>query len=109
MKRVVEIRTYNLKPGTRADFHALVHAEAVPMLKRWNVDVVACAPSPHDEDSYYLMRSYANLEDRQQSQDAFYGSEEWLQGPRNAILAFIDSYTSAVIEVDDATLQGLRA
>jgi hypothetical protein len=52
------------------------------MLQRWNVDVVAFGPSLHAEDSYYLIRSYASLEDRQQSQDAFYGSDEWKQGPQ---------------------------
>jgi hypothetical protein len=82
MNRVVEIRSYNLKPGTRPTFHQMVVEQAVPMLKRWQGDVVAYGPSLHDEDSYYLMRAYATLEDRQQSQDAFYGSAEWLEGPR---------------------------
>jgi hypothetical protein len=82
--------------------------EALPMLKRWQVDVVAYGPSLHDDDSYYLMRCYTSLEDRQQSQDAFYGSTEWREGPREPLLALIDNYTSTVIEVDDATLAGLR-
>jgi len=48
------------------------------------------------------------LEDRQQSQDAFYGSAEWRQGPREPILALIESYTTIVLELDDVTIQGLR-
>lgn len=106
--RVVEIRSYNLKPGTRDRFHRLVEREALPMLRRWKVDVVAYGPSLHDSDSYYLMRSFASLEDRQRSEDAFYGSDEWQQGPREAILADIESYTTVVIRLDDATLRGLR-
>jgi NIPSNAP protein len=108
MKRWLEIRSYTLKPRTRDTLQAMMQTQALPMLKHWKVDVVACGPSPHDEDSYYLMRSYASLEDRQQSQDAFYGSDEWRQGPREPILALIDTYTSVVIEVDEITLQGLR-
>jgi hypothetical protein len=109
MKRFVEIRSYNLKPGTRAEFHRLVCEQSMPMLQRWQVDVVAYGPSLHDDDSYYLMRSYASLEDRQRSQDAFYSSEEWRHGPREAILSLIDLSTSVVIEVDEATLRGLRS
>ena len=108
MTRILEIRAYNLKPGTRDTLHDLFISRALPMLQRWGVDVVAYGPSLGEEDSYYLMRSYASLEDRQQSQDAFYGSDEWRQGPREPIIALIHSYTNAVIEVDDATLQGLR-
>ena len=35
--RIVEIRSYNLKPGTREQFQKLFEREALPMLKRWKV------------------------------------------------------------------------
>lgn len=106
--RLVEIRSYNLKPGAAADFHRLVTEQSVPLLHRWGVDVVAFGPSLHHDDSYYLIRAYASLEDLETSEDAFYGSDEWRRGPRRAILNRIDSYTSAVIEIDAATVEGLR-
>lgn len=109
MRKCVEIRSYNLKPGTRERFHELFVGEALPMLRRWHVDVVAGGPSPHDETSYYLIRAYPSLAGRQQSQDAFYGSDEWRQGPREAVLELIESYTSIVLELDDATIDALRA
>jgi hypothetical protein len=104
----VEIRSYNLKPGTRERLHQMMTEQALPMLARWGVDVVTCGPSLHDHDSYYLMRAYPSLAAREQSQDAFYGSDEWRNGPREPILALIESYTSVVIELDDTTLQSLR-
>ncbi|HZM25358.1 MAG TPA: hypothetical protein VFC02_26655, partial [Anaerolineales bacterium] len=78
------------------------------MLKRWNVDVVAYGPSLHDENSYYLMRRFDSLAQREQSEDAFYSSDEWRQGPREAIVSLIENYTEVVLELDEATLQGLR-
>ncbi len=96
-----------MQPGTRGEFHRLATEQAVPMLRRWQVDVVAFGPSAHDSDSYYLMRGYPSVEERQRSEDAFYGSDEWKQGPREAILACIDSYTTIVIRLDDATVRGL--
>jgi hypothetical protein len=108
MGHFVEIRSYNLKPGTRDRLHQMMVEQSLPMLARWDVDVVACGPSLHDQDSYYLMRAYASLAAREQSQDAFYSSDEWRSGPREPILALIESYASVVIEVDDATLEGLR-
>ena len=106
--RVVEIRGYNLKPGTRERFHQRFVNEALPMLERWKVDVVAYGPSLHDADSYFLARSFPGVEERQRAEDAFYGSEEWRQGPREAVLADIVSYTTVVVRVDEATLAGLR-
>jgi hypothetical protein len=105
---VVEIRSYNLKPGTRDSFHRLFVEQALPMLGRWQVDVVAYGPSLHDKDSYYLMRAFPSIAERQKSEDAFYGSDEWKQGPREAILAAIDSYTTVVINADPVLLSSLR-
>lgn len=106
---IVEIRSYNLKPGTRDEFHRLVVHASLPMLKRWGVDVVAFGPSPHDFDSYYLIRAYAGLDERQASQDAFYGSAEWCEGPRQAIVSLIASDTSIVLEMPSSTVDLLRA
>jgi ketosteroid isomerase-like protein len=106
--RAVEIRSYNLKPGSRDRFHQRFVSEALPMLERFRVDVVAYGPSLHDADSYFLVRSFPGLEERERMEDAFYGSEEWRKGPREAVLADIESYTTIVVHLDDATLAGLR-
>lgn len=108
MKHFIEIRSYNLRPGRRAEFHRLFLEEAMPLLQRWKVDVVAYGPSLHDENSYYLIRHFDSLDHREQSEDAFYGSDEWRNGPREAILALIENYTEVVLELDDVTVQGLR-
>jgi ketosteroid isomerase-like protein len=106
-RRVVEIRSYNLKPGSRAEFHRLA-SEVVPMLKRWDIDVVGHGPSAHDEDSYFLIRSFASLEERNRREDAFYGSEEWRSGPREPILSRIASYTTVVVEMDASLVEQMR-
>lgn len=108
LSKFVEIRSYTLKPGSGNEFHRLVVDTALPMLSRWQIDVVSYGPSLHDPDSYYLIRAYSSLADRQSSEDAFYSSDEWRQGPRTAILALIETYTEAVIQLDEATVDGLR-
>lgn len=108
MSKIVEVRSYTLKRGSGEVFHRLVAETAMPMLARQQVDVVACGPSLHDADSYYLIRAYDSLADRQSQEDAFYGSAEWRQGPREAILALIETYTEVVIRLDDAIVDGLR-
>jgi ketosteroid isomerase-like protein len=107
--RILEIRSYNLKPGTRDRFHQLANRQAVPMLRRAKIDVVAYGPSAHDANTYFLMRSFTSLVERQQAEDSFYGSEAWIKGPRDAVLAAIETYTTLVISVDEVTLRGLRS
>ncbi|MEO8035621.1 MAG: NIPSNAP family protein [Acidobacteriota bacterium] len=106
--RTVEIRSYSLRPGSRASFHLMMSIRAVPMQRRWSIDVVTYGSSLHDENSYYLIRSYESVAHRQESQAAFYGSDEWRDGPREKILALIESDASIVLELSEATVEGLR-
>jgi NIPSNAP len=108
MKKLIEIRSYNVKPGGRDEFHRLVSQECLPLMKRWNVDVVAFGPSPHDSGSYFLIRAYESLADRQSSQDVLYGSAEWRQGPREAVLALIESDTTIVLTLEASVVDSLR-
>jgi NIPSNAP protein len=105
---VLEIRSYKLKPGVRARFHERFERDALPLLRRAKADVVAYGPSLEDADSYFLMRAYASLDERQRSEDAFYGSEEWRRGPREATLADIDTYVTIVVRIDAAAIDALR-
>ena len=100
MGGIVEIRTYTLKPGSGAGFHRTFVKDALPMLERWGVDVVAFGPSLDDDDAYFLMRAYRSVDERQQSQDAFYGSDEWRNGPREAIVAKIETLISVVVPAE---------
>ena len=110
--RVLEIRSYNLKPGTLETFKRVFRGEALPMLLRHGTDVVAAglslAPGDSDGDSFYLMRAYRDTADRESSQAAFYGSAAWREGPREAVLGCIENYATIVIEANEAAIDGLR-
>jgi hypothetical protein len=49
----------------------------------------------------YLIRAFASLEEHGEQEEMFYGSDAWRRGPREAIVALIDSYHTIVIEVSD--------
>ena len=93
---------------TREEFHRLYIEEALPRLKRWNLAVAAHGPSLHDENSYYVIRRFDNLAQREEMEDAYYSSDDWRLGPREAMPALIENYIDIVIELDEVTVQGLR-
>ena len=70
--------------------------------------MVVHGPSLHDENSYYVIRRFDSLAQREQMEDTYYASDDWRLGPRERILALIESYTDIVLELDEVTVQGLR-
>ena len=92
MKRLVEVRTYRLRPGTSAVFHDAFVNRGIPLVKSAGMDVVAFGLSAGDPDGYFLLHAFASLEDRQATEDAFYASDAWRKGPRQSIIEHIESY-----------------
>ena len=108
MNHFIEIRSLNIKPGARDEFHRHYIEEALPLLLRWNFDVVAHGPSLHDENTHYVIRRFDSLTQRDQMEDAYYASDDWRRGPRETMLALIESYTDIVLVLEDATVEGFR-
>lgn len=106
--RVVEIRSYKLKPNSSDVFHALVAEQSVPLHRAAGIDVVAYGTSLHDADAYFLIRAYDSMEHLRRSQDTFYASPAWRQGPREAIIALIESDANAVLWLGAQAIEGMR-
>jgi hypothetical protein len=60
--------------------------------------------SVDDPNGDHLIRSFADLDDRGRREAAFYGSDDWRRGPREGVLACIETYVDTVIELDGAAV-----
>src|SRR5438094_8152887 len=96
-EKVIEILTLDIKPGMRDEFHTRYMTKSVPLLKKWNFNLVDYGSSLHDVNSYYVIRAFKSLEDWQVSEYAFYDSDDCMQGHRDTILNLVDHFDYAVV------------
>ena len=108
VKRLLEVRTYRLKPGTGHALHDAFIREGIPLVKQAGMDVVAFGFSADDPNGYFLMRAFSGLEDRQSTEDAFYSSDAWRKGPRQSIIGHIDSYQDTLLWLSSEAVEQLR-
>lgn len=106
--KTVEILLYTLRPGTGHEFHQIMHDVSVPLHRSVGMDVVAYGNSLHDADSYYLIRVYDDLNHLTMSQDEFYQSAAWRNGPREAIIGQIATSTKSVVTLSNIAVDHLR-
>lgn len=100
---VLDLRTYKLIPGCGAKFDRIFRECALPMLQRYRIEVVGYGPSLEDGDLYYLMRAFPSATVREEQLESFYGSDEWQDNHRDAVLALIETYHTVVIELAQTT------
>lgn len=108
MNRLLEIRSYVLKPGSGATFHGLVSGPSAQLMRAWGMDVVAFGQSVQQPDAYWLMRAFDDLAHLQASQDAFYATEAWRKGPREAIVSLIESSADSVLWLAPEAVEAIR-
>jgi hypothetical protein len=108
MLRLIEIRSYKLKPGCAAEFDRLARSSAVPLLLAFGMDVVAFGQSAHGANAYFLIRAYENLADLQAQQNAFYSSEPWVSGPKAQAILLVETFLNTVIWLSEESIEDLR-
>lgn len=106
--KIVELLQYILKPGTGKEFHKIMVGKSAPLHREAGIDIVAFGCSLHNEDSYYLILAFDNIEHMRASQEAFYESEAWQMGPRTAIIERIRTSVKSVITLPETVIAGLR-
>jgi quinol monooxygenase YgiN len=104
--KLIEIRTYRLKPDCAERFVAAFQ-DALPLVRQ-SMDVVAFGRSDHEHESFYLVRAYADRSQLEAQQNAFYASSAWRAGPRQALIECLDSYLNTLLWLSDESVEDLR-
>jgi hypothetical protein len=78
------------------------------MLRAKGMDVVAYGRSDHEEETYFLARSYVSRKALEREKAEFYGSEDWKLGPRSELVDRIQTYMNTLIWVSETALVSMR-
>ncbi|HJQ00458.1 MAG TPA: hypothetical protein VJ851_02555 [Jatrophihabitans sp.] len=95
--RLLEIRLFTLHPGTREEFHRISRDGTIPMMRRFDIEVIAFGPCLNNDDGYYLLRGFDSEEDRVVRSQAIYATEEWEQNYDKPVGDMIAGYQTAVL------------
>jgi len=107
--KLIEVRTYRLKPDCAERFVEAVRV-ALPLVRsHGGMDVVAFGRSDHEEESFFLIRAFDSREQLVAQQEAFYGSEIWRKGPREALVDCLDTYLNTLLWLPAEAVEALRA
>ncbi len=106
--KTVEILQYRLKPGSGRNFHLIMATHSAPLHRAAGIDIVIFGNSLTDEESYFLIRAFDSPAHLRSSLAAFYASDAWRNGPRNAIIAQIDSSWASVLQLSDLSIAQIK-
>jgi hypothetical protein len=96
---IVEMRTYKLKPGTRARFLEIFRSKSIPAHEEIGMKILGPFLSIEDADTFFFMRGFPDLASREPMKAKFYEGELWKNELENMVMPMIEKYE--VVLVDD--------
>jgi len=96
---IIEMRTYKLKPGKRAEFLEIFRTRSVPAHDEIGMKILGPFLSIEDPDTFFFMRGFPDLASREPMKAKFYEGELWKRELENVLMPMIEKYD--VVLVDD--------
>jgi hypothetical protein len=95
---IVEVRSYRIKPGHRAEFIQLFETRAVPALRAHGMKVLGPLLDLENPNKFVWLRSFPSLDERERMKAAFYESELWKNELEAIAMPLLESYDVILCE-----------
>ena len=95
---IVEVRSYRIKPGRRAEFIELFETRAVPALRSYGMTLLGPLLDIENPNKFGWLRSFPSLDQRERMKDAFYESELWKNELEAIAMPMLESYDVILCE-----------
>ena len=95
---IVEVRSYRIKPGRRAEFIRFFETRSVPALRSLGMKVVGPFLDLENPNKFVWLRSFPSLEERDRMKDAFYEGDLWKNELEAIAMPMIESYDVILCE-----------
>lgn len=95
---IVEVRSYRVKPGRRAEFLTFFETRAVPAQRERGIRVLGPLLDVENPNRFVWMRAFPSLEERDRLKAAFYESDVWVDELESIAMPMLESWDFALCE-----------
>jgi hypothetical protein len=95
---IVEVRSYRITPGRRAEFIQFFETRSVPALRAHGMRVLGPLIDLENPNKLVWLRSFPSLEDRERMRAAFYEGPTWKNELEAIAMPMLESYDVVLCE-----------
>src|SRR6202140_1358788 len=96
--KIIEMRTYKLKPGKRSEFLEIFRSKSIPAHAEIGMKILGPFLSLEDPDTFFFMRGFPDLASREPMKAKFYEGELWQRELENLLMPILDKYDGVLAE-----------
>jgi len=104
---IVEVRSYRIKPGRRAEFIEFFENRSIPALRSHGMKVLGPLLDLENPNKFVWLRSFPSLGERDRMNNDFYEGELWKNELEAIAMPMIDSYDVILCETSSGYVSDL--
>jgi len=102
---IVEMRTYRIKPGKRAEFVEIFRTRSIPAHLEIGIKILGPFLSVEDPDVFFFMRGFPDGASHKQLKVKFYESPAWKNELEGLLLPMLEKYEVVVVDDPDGLIR----
>ena len=102
---IIEMRTYKIKPGRRAEFLEIFRTRSMPAHAKIGMKILGPFLSLEDEDTFFFMRGFPDLPSREPMKARFYEGDLWKRELEDILMPMIEKYEVVVVDDPDGQVR----
>jgi hypothetical protein len=95
---IVEVRSYRITPGRRAEFIHFFETRSIPALRAHGMKILGPLLDLKNPNTFVWLRSFPSLEERDRMKTAFYEGELWKKELEAIAMPMLESYDVVLCE-----------
>jgi NIPSNAP len=103
--RIIEMRTYKLKPGKRSEFLEIFRSKSMPAHAEIGMKILGPFLSVEDPDTFFFMRGFPDLASREPLKAKFYEGELWKRELETLLMPMIEKYDVVLVEDSEGSIR----
>lgn len=101
---IVEMRTYQTKPGMRTRFIEIFEARTRPEHDRLGMRIAGPFLSVESPDIFFFMRGFLDMESREAMKARFYEGPLWKDELEEVLMPMLERYDVVVVDDPDGRI-----
>ena len=95
---IIEMRTYKIKSGKRAEFLRIFESKARPEHERIGMKILGPFLSLENDDTFFWMRAFQDEKSREQMREEFYEGRLWKDELEQKLMPILEKYDVVLVD-----------
>jgi cellulose biosynthesis protein BcsQ len=95
---IIEMRTYKIKSGKRAEFLKILESKAFPEHQKIGMKIIGPFLSVEDDDAFFWMRAFPNKESRGRMREEFYEGRLWKDELEQKLMPILEKFDVVIVD-----------